>query len=71
MNYEYLTIEDAEKLARKEISEQIAVEYLNQLSERKILTYLEVRLSNELIKTIDDLKNVKKLLEEGEENESN
>ena len=71
MNYEYLTIEDAEKLARKEISEQIAVEYINQLNDRKILTDLEVRLSNELIKTIDDLKNVKKLLEEGEENESN
>lgn len=63
MNYEYLTMEDAEKLAKKELSEQIAVEYLNQLTERKILTDMETMLSNSLIERTNTIAEIVKSIE--------
>lgn len=50
MNYEYLTIEDAQKIANGELTEEKAVEYLNNIEDRVMLTEREVDLSNLCIK---------------------
>lgn len=50
MNYEFLTIEDAQKIADNNLTEQKAVETLNKIQDRAMLTQLEVDLSNLCIK---------------------
>ena len=55
MNYEYLTIEDAERLAKNKMDEQKAVEYLDGLKKRAFMTMNEVDLANLVLKYKNEL----------------
>ena len=55
MKYEYLTIEDAERLAKNKIDEEIAVDYLNSLKKRAFMTMNEVDLANLVLKYKNEL----------------
>lgn len=59
MKYEYLTIEDAERLAKNKIDEEIAVEYLNSLKKRAFMTMNEVDLANLVLKYKNELSKEK------------